>query len=434
MKTKIFTLLGSALLASSTMFAQDWVTLHPLSSVSNVDGDLQVLDVWDDNGDGPSQFDKVHLWGNNGGDGQKIVINDNGDGYFWMQSISQVGTVIKNADGVYLDDATINDPNTAPCIEANWENEAKVWNYWQQPGAKWTVTREGTDKHYVLRNIDNNQGEGSKCLSTSGASGTETGDAAGVDVGSAIYSETDIRQQWEYYGRSKDNYDPLAMYIQGNLDEGLLDNGNQTEVDYDQAPNPINSKLDAGGGNGNVYHTWKYGVVGILMVDVTQTVDNGHPIDADNDGNQDVDDQGNPLYYYVANNLPLGALGPVADQFYGAERTEAGILNAIRYATDGTTTVESVTIQLAVGVKDALAISKDELSSVKIFPNPATNSVTITAKNFDTVEIFNTLGQSLNKLDGGKKILLNTSEFKSGLYLVKLSNKNTTVTKQLVIR
>ncbi|MEN8139294.1 MAG: T9SS type A sorting domain-containing protein, partial [Bacteroidota bacterium] len=57
----------------------------------------------------------------------------------------------------------------------------------------------------------------------------------------------------------------------------------------------------------------------------------------------------------------------------------------------------------------------------------------ISAKEFSSIEMFNTLGQSVLILEGGKDIQVNTSEFNKGIYLVRFSNKDTAVTKRLVI-
>ncbi len=73
-------------------------------------------------------------------------------------------------------------------------------------------------------------------------------------------------------------------------------------------------------------------------------------------------------------------------------------------------------------------------ASIKMYPNPAKNNVTISAKEFNSVEIFNSLGQSVMELNGGKDIEVNTSKFNTGIYIVRFSNDDVSVAKRLVIK
>jgi hypothetical protein len=73
-------------------------------------------------------------------------------------------------------------------------------------------------------------------------------------------------------------------------------------------------------------------------------------------------------------------------------------------------------------------------SSAKVYPNPATDNLFITADEFSTVEIFNSLGQSVLRLKGGRTLNVNTSGLNSGLYLIRFSNNGASVTKQLIIK
>ncbi|MCK5907833.1 MAG: T9SS type A sorting domain-containing protein, partial [Flavobacteriales bacterium] len=79
---------------------------------------------------------------------------------------------------------------------------------------------------------------------------------------------------------------------------------------------------------------------------------------------------------------------------------------------------------------EEIAIAK---ASIKMYPNPAKSMVTISAEKFNSVEIFNTLGQSVLKLDGGKDLEVNTSNFNKGVYLVKFSNDELSVAKRLLV-
>lgn len=84
----------------------------------------------------------------------------------------------------------------------------------------------------------------------------------------------------------------------------------------------------------------------------------------------------------------------------------------------------------SLGAKE---LAKTE-ASIKIYPNPAKNSVTLSAKEFNSVEIYNALGQSVLKLDGKKDLEINTTKFESGIYIVKFTNNETSIAKRLVIK
>lgn len=77
----------------------------------------------------------------------------------------------------------------------------------------------------------------------------------------------------------------------------------------------------------------------------------------------------------------------------------------------------------------------DELteSSAKVYPNPAKGNVNISAEDFSTVEIFNSLGQQVMRLKGGKHLNVNTNSLNRGVYIVRFSNGNKSVSKQLVV-
>lgn len=88
-------------------------------------------------------------------------------------------------------------------------------------------------------------------------------------------------------------------------------------------------------------------------------------------------------------------------------------------------------------VMNGETLANEEISnvevSVKIYPNPAKSFVRISAKEFNSVEIFNSLGQSMLKLDGGKDLEVNTSKFNKGIYIIRLKNNDISVAKRLVI-
>lgn len=80
------------------------------------------------------------------------------------------------------------------------------------------------------------------------------------------------------------------------------------------------------------------------------------------------------------------------------------------------------------------------LENFKIFPNPATDTFTISfegqlSKRTD-VKIYNTLGQKVRQIqvNSGINLDLDISNLNSGLYLVKIAQAENSVTKRLMIK
>lgn len=79
------------------------------------------------------------------------------------------------------------------------------------------------------------------------------------------------------------------------------------------------------------------------------------------------------------------------------------------------------------------------LESFKLFPNPAKNQLNISfdrqiSEKID-IKIYNTLGQKVRQLktNSGISVDLDISDLNSGLYLVKLTQAENSVTKRLII-
>jgi len=87
----------------------------------------------------------------------------------------------------------------------------------------------------------------------------------------------------------------------------------------------------------------------------------------------------------------------------------------------------------AVGI-DELSMDNNELS---IYPNPASDNVTISlnaAMQNAQVEIYNVFGQKVySAVLVTKQETINTNQFSSGIYFVKVSNREKTFTKKLII-
>ena len=91
-----------------------------------------------------------------------------------------------------------------------------------------------------------------------------------------------------------------------------------------------------------------------------------------------------------------------------------------------------------------LGVEENILSeAISLYPNPATNQVTVTTNNvvFDTLEItlVNSLGQRIQTLDGSSgqtesTISFYVSNLASGLYFVMIKANDTTITKKLLVQ
>lgn len=75
------------------------------------------------------------------------------------------------------------------------------------------------------------------------------------------------------------------------------------------------------------------------------------------------------------------------------------------------------------------------LENLSIYPNPVNNQLTIKAKNYDieSVEIFNLLGKRISHQNNLINNTMDVSEIATGVYLLKVTSGNNSVTKRIVI-
>lgn len=78
----------------------------------------------------------------------------------------------------------------------------------------------------------------------------------------------------------------------------------------------------------------------------------------------------------------------------------------------------------------------NQLNSIKIYPNPTTNQVTIQTDENDNIiniELYNILGKYLKTIHtNSSKEILNLNYFASGLYFLKIESKNNTNTFKVI--
>ncbi|WP_299225011.1 T9SS type A sorting domain-containing protein [uncultured Psychroserpens sp.] len=85
-----------------------------------------------------------------------------------------------------------------------------------------------------------------------------------------------------------------------------------------------------------------------------------------------------------------------------------------------------------------LSVEEFELNSIKMFPNPATNQVSLVWSKPDqvSIKIFNSLGKLMYFTNGQslvESIKIDVSNYASGLYFVTINNLNGIVTKKLMV-
>ena len=81
----------------------------------------------------------------------------------------------------------------------------------------------------------------------------------------------------------------------------------------------------------------------------------------------------------------------------------------------------------AEDIWNLLSLEDNAINSLKIYPNPATDNVTITASNtINNIEIYSILGKKMMSLEPSNAQLsqtINLSSFATGVYLVKIDNQ-----------
>jgi outer membrane lipoprotein-sorting protein len=85
---------------------------------------------------------------------------------------------------------------------------------------------------------------------------------------------------------------------------------------------------------------------------------------------------------------------------------------------------------------DLVLNDTSNIEDLSIYPNPVSQGkVYITSKNNDpkTVEIYNVLGKNILTVTLLQKEL-NVSKIKAGVYIIKITENNSSVTRKLIIR
>ncbi|WP_299117252.1 family 16 glycosylhydrolase [uncultured Winogradskyella sp.] len=80
----------------------------------------------------------------------------------------------------------------------------------------------------------------------------------------------------------------------------------------------------------------------------------------------------------------------------------------------------------------ALSIEENAIYDFKIYPNPATNNVSISSQlPIDRLELYNSIGQKVKTINNASSI--DVSDLRQGLYFLNIQSGNSVVTKKLLV-
>lgn len=112
------------------------------------------------------------------------------------------------------------------------------------------------------------------------------------------------------------------------------------------------------------------------------------------------------------------------------------ITNTVSVIIDGNTTTSNRVMfdDLSYTCYAPLSVEKFSLDTVRLHPNPVKSNLTIDLKSnvATNIEIFDILGKRVFKNTIDKTSTINLQDLKSGIYLVKMTQGNSTTTKKLV--
>ena len=248
---------------------------------------------------------------------------------------------------------------------------------------------------------------------TIGTSGSTTGAGAGTGwvVGNLIkQTATNASPSFAYAIGDATNYTPISLTFTGNNTASTTGSITATTTAGDH-PQLATSDLD---GNKTVNRTWNLlnnGVSGFTNYTV------------------------NLNYSAAETDAAATPASLVIRKYEGTTWTAPSTFGT---STDVRTSASGITGfgDFAVGQIIPLSTANFELENVKIVPNPTiNNSVTITSSFNEDIEVvvFDMLGKQISsqKLYNNK---LDVSVLKSGMYLLKISQKGKTTTKKLVVK
>ena len=71
-------------------------------------------------------------------------------------------------------------------------------------------------------------------------------------------------------------------------------------------------------------------------------------------------------------------------------------------------------------------------SNINIYPNPANSKIYVDGENIGFVEVYNSLGQKVTKVEGSESTSVEMTAFENGVYVVRVITNDGSVTTQKV--
>ena len=86
-------------------------------------------------------------------------------------------------------------------------------------------------------------------------------------------------------------------------------------------------------------------------------------------------------------------------------------------------------------VNEHLGIVQNDAANITVYPNPASDMISIEGNSILTVRIYNTLGQVVAEMtgNGSPTVSVSTSNLKSGLYIVTVEDASGTISEQKIV-
>ena len=81
-----------------------------------------------------------------------------------------------------------------------------------------------------------------------------------------------------------------------------------------------------------------------------------------------------------------------------------------------------------------LGVDEDMTQAVEVYPNPAKDILTVKAENLSNVTVYNMMGQKIMTQDvDDEELTINTSDFESGIYIVRIVADGNEITKKVSV-
>ena len=141
--------------------------------------------------------------------------------------------------------------------------------------------------------------------------------------------------------------------------------------------------------------------------------------------------------YYAA--VDLFSSGNTANVVLVDDRTvpQPGLASAIFIPGDNVfSNGIAVGIRMLMGDTWGVGIAESALTGVKVYPNPSEGVITVTnaANTENTVKVFDMLGKEIFATSTSTDLTIDLTKNMTGVYLVKVSNANGSITERVVIK